>query len=228
METPRALRGPVARPGYLFSGILAVGSAGLFGLGFPGTGGLVLLLAGLNLAFFRNPGRVPPGGEQRLVAPADGRVVEVVRTGVGEREADAVVGPGYRIAIFLSVLDVHVNWIPIAGKVRALRRSGSKFLAAFRPEASKRNVQSRLDLETVSGLRVAVVQITGLIARRIVCYATEGDTLDRGMRYGLICYGSRVELILPHGCEPCVAEGDRVRGGETVVAELVLPVEDGV
>ncbi len=220
MKTPQALRGPIARPGYLFSGVLAVVAAGLFGFGFLKSGVLALLLAGLNLAFFRNPERVAPGGDRHLVSPADGRVVEVIETGSGEQRADDVVGPGYRIAIFLSVFNVHVNWIPISGKVQALRRSGSSFLAAFRPEASTRNVQSRLDLESASGLRIAVVQITGLIARRIVCYARQGDMLERGTRYGLICYGSRVELLLPEGCEPRVAVGDRVRGGETIVAEV--------
>ncbi|MEE2704209.1 MAG: phosphatidylserine decarboxylase [Myxococcota bacterium] len=221
METPQALRGPIAAPGYLFSGVLAVVAAGFVGLGLSAIGALALLLAGLNLAFFRNPERVAPDGDHRLVSPADGRVVEVTRIGSGEQAADEVVGSGYRIAIFLSVLDVHVNWIPISGKVRALRRGGSKFLAAFRSEASIRNVQSRLDLESASGLRIAVVQIAGLIARRIVCYVSEGDTLERGTRYGLICYGSRVELLLPRGCQPSVSVGDRVRGGETVVAEVI-------
>jgi phosphatidylserine decarboxylase len=119
------------------------------------------------------------------------------------------------------VLDVHVNRAPLSGAVRAVRRGGTRFLAAFRPEAGAANVRLRLDLETATGLRAALVQITGLIARRIVCYASEGDPLVRGEPYGLICYGSRVELYLPVSSRIRVRPGDRVRGGESILAEVV-------
>jgi phosphatidylserine decarboxylase len=223
VETPSALRGPIARPAWLLSAAIVVAS---FALGLAGTGlgiaslpyvawaGYALALA--NLAFFRNPKRVPPPGERVVVSPADGRVVEVVEL----EDPDGFVGKAKRVAIFLSVLDVHVNRAPLAAKVCAIRRTGSEFLAAFRADASERNVQLRMDLETPSGTRLAVVQITGLIARRIQCYAREGDALERGQLYGLICYGSRVELYLPASAELRVHVGDRVRGGASAIGEV--------
>jgi phosphatidylserine decarboxylase len=223
VETPAALSGRIARQAWPISAALAVaaGLAWVVGVGL-GAGWLRALapvagvLAVANLCFFRNPRRIPPGGETTVVSPADGRVVEVALVD----DPDGFVGRARRVAIFLSVLDVHVNRAPLAAKVRALRRSGSEFLAAFRADAAARNVRLRMDLETPSGMRLAVVQITGLVARRIVCYAREGDDLARGLPYGLICYGSRVELYLPASAEVRVREGDRVRGGASVVAEV--------
>ncbi len=160
--------------------------------------------------------RSAPEGEHRVLAPGDGKVVEVVRL----ESPDSFVGQAWRVAIFLSVFDVHVNRVPFAGKVRAVTRKGSRFLAAFNGDASELNVQSRIDIEGPNGVRVGVVQITGLIARRIICYAAQGDTLDRGDPYGLICYGSRMELIVPDTAKIQVNLGDRVRSGESVIAEL--------
>jgi phosphatidylserine decarboxylase len=223
VETPSALRGPIARPAWLLSAAIVVAS---FALSITGTGigvaslryvawlGYALALA--NLAFFRNPKRVPPPGERVVVSPADGRVVEVVEL----EDPDGFVGKAKRVAIFLSVLDVHVNRAPLAARVCAIRRKGSEFLAAFKADASERNVQLRMDLETASGARLAVVQITGLIARRIQCYAREGDGLERGQLYGLICYGSRVELYLPASADVRVRVGDRVRGGASAIGEV--------
>ncbi|MFQ5696822.1 MAG: phosphatidylserine decarboxylase [Myxococcota bacterium] len=204
---------PQAWPGTLGLGLVA-GISALAGLGsLAGASGL----AGLaNLAFFRNPRRHPPSGDRLAVSPADGRVVEVAELA----EPDPFVGVARRVAIFLSILDVHVNRVPLSGKVRALRRSGNQYRAAFRAEASARNVQVRLDVETPAGIRYALVQITGLIARRIVCRVDEGSALERGRPYGLICYGSRVELIVPTQVRIQVRPGDRVRGGETVIAEV--------
>ena len=214
VHTPRALRGPVAAPAYPISagllGLAAVAAA--FGAALPA--GAAVGLCALNLAFFRNPARrIPASG---ILAPGDGRVVEVAPLA----EPDPYVGAATRIAIFLSVFNVHVNRAPITAKVRAVRRSGSRYLAAFRGDASQLNVQSRMDLEASDGRRLAVTQITGLIARRIVCYAKEGDLLERGSPYGVICYGSRMEMIVPQDVRVCVRPGDRVRGGESVLAEL--------
>lgn len=216
MSAPAPLRGRIARQAYPASGALAAGAALAAALGATTVAAGALGLALANLAFFRNPRRAPPPGEHRVLASGDGRVVEVARL----EEPDEFVGPGWRIAVFLSIFDVHVNRIPVTGKVRAVRRRGTDFRAAFRREASARNVQTRIDIEAPGGARVGVAQITGLVARRIVTCPDEGDAVTRGEPYGLICYGSRVETYLPAAAEPRVAPGDRVKAGQTVIAEL--------
>jgi phosphatidylserine decarboxylase len=182
-----------------------------------GAAWLALPLAALGAfgaAFFRNPARSLPQDPDAVVAPADGKVLEV---GVCELPDGRKV---LRIGIFLSVFDVHVNRAPVAGRVRSIARSGSEYFAAFRPEAAARNVQLALELETASGARVGVVQITGWIARRIVCHAQVGEWLARGTRYGLIRFGSRTDVLLPPEAEARVARGARVRGGCDVIARL--------
>ncbi|MEE2662839.1 MAG: phosphatidylserine decarboxylase [Myxococcota bacterium] len=185
--------------------------------GIVGWSGLALLWLGLAVfvaAFFRNPDRSIPGDEACVVAPADGRVVAVGETETLDgRKA-------LRIGIFLSVFDVHVNRAPVAGRVVDIRRSGDAYLAAFNPDAEQRNVRVDLEIETADSGRVVVSQITGLIARRIVCHPKIGDWLRRGDRYGLIRFGSRTDVLLPVGAEPVVCEGDRVRGGESVLARF--------
>jgi phosphatidylserine decarboxylase len=176
---------------------------------------LPLLALGLfAAAFFRNPEREISSDPAAVVAPADGKVIEVGECELPEGRK------GLRIGIFLSVFDVHVNRAPVAGRVVGMARSGTEFLAAFNPAAASRNVQLALELETASGARVRVVQITGLIARRIVCHVREGEWLARGARYGLIRFGSRTDVVLPPGAEPRVRVGERVGGGRSVVAHL--------
>jgi len=216
VPVPRELQSPLAVQAYPVSVGLALAGGVALLLGWGWVAAVALLLALANLAFFRNPERVIPPGEKLVVSPADGRVVEVTRL----EQPDGFVGPAWRVAIFLSIFNVHINRAPVSGKVRAVQKSGSRFLAAFNKNASERNVQSRMDLEGAEGLRVAVVQITGLIARRIISYPSEGGTLTRGQPYGLICYGSRVELYLPIESEIHVVPGDRARGGETIIAEV--------
>jgi phosphatidylserine decarboxylase len=219
VQTPPQLARSIAAPAWRITGVLAV--LGLAALGLLPAGGVIgeilLILAAANLAFFRNPRRTIPDAPGLVVSPADGRVVEVTELA----DADEFVGRAQRVAIFLSVFNVHTNRAPAAGKVRTVRRRGGEYRAAFSTHASSRNAQLRIDLETASGARLGVVQITGLIARRILCYASEGDELERGDLYGLICYGSRVELILPATAKVRVAVGDRVRGGSSVIAEGV-------
>jgi phosphatidylserine decarboxylase len=175
------------------------------------------LLAGLGLfcvAFFRNPVRRYAGDPHDVVAPADGRVLAV------DLVEDASGGKALRIGIFLSVFDVHVNRAPVAGRVVAIERAGSRFLAAFDPRGEHENVRLAMTLETASGARVVVTQITGLIARRIVCHPRVGQWLERGVRYGLIRFGSRTDVLLPPGSQAFVRRGDRVRGGATRIARL--------
>lgn len=216
MSVPRELQFLVAPQAYPVSLGLGVATLVALALGWTWLAAGAFGLALANLAFFRNPRRTIPAGDHRVLAPADGRVVDVVRL----EQPDDFVGPAWRIAIFLSIFNVHINRVPLAGKVRAVRRRGGRFLAAFRSDASERNVQLRLDLEGPNDVRVGVSQITGLIARRIICLASEGGTLERGQPYGLICYGSRVEIYLPIDCEISVRPGQRVRGGSTIIAEV--------
>ena len=172
----------------------------------------MLGLAGFTVAFFRNPEREIPGDERVVVAPADGRVIEV-----GEvEEADG--GKALRIGIFLTVFDVHVNRMPLAGRVEAIERAGTRYRAAFDRRAEGDNVRCVLTLRTAAGERFRVVQITGLIARRIVCHPWVGDWVARGHRFGLIRFGSRTDVVLPTAAKPCVRPGQRVRGGSTILA----------
>jgi phosphatidylserine decarboxylase len=183
-------------------------------LGAPWAGVPLLAAAAGIAAFFRNPARVVPGDEASVVAPADGRVIEVAEIEEpGGRK-------GLRIGIFLSIFDVHVNRAPVAGRVVEVQRSSGGFLAAFKPEAPLHNERLDMTLETAAGERVRVVQITGLVARRIVCQPRVGEWLPRGVRYGLIRFGSRTDVVLPVGSQACVSLGERVSGGSSVIARL--------
>jgi len=213
-ERPTA---PIAPEGWPFLAPLAVATA--LAIGFA-PAWLAAVLGGVTLfvlAFFRNPTRGIPGDERTVVAPADGKVLCV-----GEIE-DEQGRKGLRIGIFLSVFDVHVNRAPLAGKVVAIERKGSLYLAAWNPRGERENVQLALTLELADGRRVVVTQITGLIARRIVCHAQLGEWIERGARYGLIRFGSRTDVLLPPGSTAQVRVGDRVSGGSTVIATLADP-----
>jgi phosphatidylserine decarboxylase len=184
------------------------------GLGWSWAALVFAGLAGFTVAFFRNPERAIPGDERTVVAPADGRVIEV-----GEiEEADG--SKRLRIGIFLSVFDVHVNRMPLAGRVEAIERAGKRYLAAFDRRAEGENVRCSLSMRTAAGEPFRVVQITGLVARRIVCHPAVGEWVDRGARYGLIRFGSRTDVVLPPDARPRLAPGERVRGGSTILAEM--------
>jgi phosphatidylserine decarboxylase len=188
------------------------GACGL--LGWTTAGFALLGLTVFVACFFRNPPREIPGGERSVVAPADGRVIDVA-------EVEGLDGDKWlRIGIFLSVFDVHVNRCPLAGRVVAVERGGRAFLAAFNPKAETENARCALTLETAEGVRFRVVQIAGLIARRIVCHPQPGEWVRRGDRYGLIRFGSRTDVLLPRAAVPKVKVRDRVRGGSTIIAEL--------
>ncbi len=127
---------------------------------------------------------------------------------------------GIRLSIFLSIFDVHVNRIPCEGRVEDIVYQPGQFLAANRPDATLRNEQNALMIRTTSGAKVLCVQVAGVLARRIVCWASPGETVARGERFGLIRFGSRVDTFLPLGTTVRVAVGDSVKGGETVLGEL--------
>jgi phosphatidylserine decarboxylase len=164
--------------------------------------------------FFRDPERTVPDVPGAILAPADGRVVDV-RAGVD----DPFVGPAQSVSIFLSPLDVHVNRAPLAGLVIGVEyRPGAK-MAAYRPEASERNERTTITIQGEAA-RVVVRQIAGVLARRVVCRVRPGDKLASGERFGLIKFGSRTDLIVPASARLSVKRGDRVRGGSTVVGVL--------
>ncbi|MFT8672043.1 phosphatidylserine decarboxylase [Acetobacter orientalis] len=177
------------------------------------------LFFGFCLYFFRDPERQTPVRADVAVAPADGRIVSIEKV-APPAELDMGTTPVWRIATFLSVLDVHVNRIPAAGTVTRIAYHPGQFLNASLDKASELNERNALSLTLPDGRMIAVVQIAGLIARRIVCSVSEGTKLEAGERFGLIRFGSRTDLYLPPGVEPLVAVGQTMIGGETVMARL--------
>lgn len=165
--------------------------------------------------FFRDPDRVIPKGEDIFVSPADGKVIEIRKTREGEYLQDEV----RQISIFMSPLNVHVNRAPCDGSVVQVKHSPGGFSAAYTDEASLKNEHIAMLLDTASG-RILVKQIAGFLARRAVCRVKPGDSLKRGDRYGIIKFGSRVDLFLPKEASPLVVTGQKVKAGETVVATL--------
>ncbi|MHA6796824.1 phosphatidylserine decarboxylase [Pseudonocardia bannensis] len=170
-------------------------------------------------AFFREPRRVPPTRPGIVLAPADGTVATVSEV-LPPAELDLPREPAPRVSVFLSVLDVHVQRIPANGRVLAVEYRAGKFLSADLDKASEDNERSALLLETAGGARIGVMQIAGLLARRIVCEVGPGAEVAAGETYGLIRFGSRVDTYLPAGSRVLVAPGQRTIGGETVLAEL--------
>lgn len=171
------------------------------------------------LYFFRDPERVPPGRAGVVLAPADGKVVSIAparpppELGLGS-------APRWHVGIFLSAIDVHVNRMPADGTVTRIAYRHGKFLNASLDKASAENERNALVVRLPDGREIGVVQIAGLIARRIVCDAREGDAVTAGSRFGIIRFGSRTDLYLPEGVRPLVVEGQTMIGGETVIAEL--------
>jgi phosphatidylserine decarboxylase len=179
-------------------------------------GGLFTLFC---LYFFRDPERVPPGRPGALLAPADGFVV-VVDPATPPIELGLGPVPRWRVGIFLSVLDVHVNRVPADGTVTRIAYRHGAFLNASLEKAGDDNERNAIAIRLIDGREIAVVQIAGLIARRILCDLREGDAVRAGARLGIIRFGSRTDLYLPEGVRPLVAEGQKMIGGETVIAEL--------
>jgi len=205
----------VAREGWPHVGIvlgLALAVTALAGWGWSTPFWLALVFV---LQFFRDPARDIPDAPGAVVSAADGKVVVV------QAAEDPYLGrQALKISVFMNVFNVHANRSPVQGEVREAWRHAGKFLNAVLPKASLENERSAMWLRTPGGADVTAVQIAGLIARRILCYARPGDRLERGQRYGFIRFGSRVDLYLPPASRARVAVGDKVYAGETVLAEL--------
>ena len=209
---------PVHPEGYPFIGAFALASLILFWLWTPlGWIGTVLTL--WCAYFFRDPPRVTPSRDGLIVSPADGRVSQVAQA-VPPPELDLGHKPLMRVSIFMSVFDVHINRAPFAGRIERIRYKPGVFLNADLDKASEDNELNGFVLVTPGGVRVGLVQIAGLIARRIVKFTNEGQTVAAGERIGMIRFGSRVDVYLPDGVPPLVAEGQMSLAGETIIADL--------
>jgi phosphatidylserine decarboxylase len=208
------MRIPIAKEGYMFILPLAVLTGIFWALSWLWVTGL---FAGLFLFvtwFFRDPERSIPEDPNAIVSAGDGRVVEIVQ------EKDPLLDGVYtRVSVFLNVFNVDVNRVPIAGKIQATRYNPGKFLNAASHKASMDNKQSAILLNN-GHVTILVKQIAGLIARRIVCWAEEGDEYQRGQRFGLIRFGSRVDIFLPEGTDIKVEIGDIVSGGSSIIGYL--------
>jgi len=166
--------------------------------------------------FFRDPDRLIPNRPGRVVSPADGRVISVEMG----RDYPFFDEKMTKISIFMSVFNVHVNRIPAEGRVLRVRYQPGKFVAADRAEASLRNEHNAVFLETSHGRRLCVVQVAGLIARRIICQVQPDETVRRGQRFGMICFGSRLDVYLPPDVTLTVTVGDRVQAGTSILGSF--------
>ena len=175
---------------------------------------LLTVVAAVVIFLFRNPQRTTPKlSDLDIIAPADGKIVSVGPA----NEQQFLKNNALKVSIFLSLLDVHVNWIPVSGVVMHKQSADGKFLPAYTEKASDKNKRVSVGIQCDDGFSMTVVQITGFIARRIKCHLTLGQKVQRGDRYGMICFGSRVDLFLPSDTKLTVRKGDRVKGGITVI-----------
>ncbi|MCO1600410.1 MULTISPECIES: phosphatidylserine decarboxylase family protein [Desulfosporosinus] len=205
---------PISRDGWLYLAILA----GLTALAYWVWPWLIILpgiLFLFVLFFFRNPERQVPIDELTLVSPADGVVMDVERV----YEDQFFNGESIRVRIFLSVFNVHVNRSPMAGEVVFRAYRPGKMIPAFKSHASELNEKNFVGIEN-SHLKILVTQVTGFIARRIVCWVDKGDVMTKGERFGLIKFGSCTEIFVPTNVEIMVKQGDKVRGGLTIVGKV--------
>jgi len=213
MLTPRV---PVAKEGYPFIGFVAFCTLifAMLDLWIPAS--VFLVLTTFVLSFFRDPERFIPPQENTIVSPADGKVILVEKIDANEFTA----GKAYKISIFMNVFNVHVNRIPFAGKVDDVIYMPGKFYSADSAKSALQNEYCATVLTTSDDKTIAFVQVAGLIARRIVCWLEPGDLVEKGKRYGLIRFGSRVDLYLPEDTDIKAQLGQKVRGGESVLAYL--------
>ncbi len=176
---------------------------------------VAVFISGFTLFFFRDPERNIPEGSY-ILAPADGKIISIEQV----REDIYLGAPAKQISIFLSIMDVHVNRYPVSGKVEHVTYHPGKYLVAWHPKASELNERAEFGVVHESGLKVFFRQITGLVARRIVFHTREGDEVRAGDRFGLMKFGSRMDILLPADMEVLVKTGDKTIGGETIIAKL--------
>ena len=207
---------PIARQGVPF---IALGLAGVVlfvWLGLPVGWGVALLFTLFVASFFRDPERKSLQGEKAVLAPADGKILLIEE----EEKTPFSTGRSIKISIFMSIFNCHVNRIPTSGRIEKVFYQAGKFYSANKKQASSENEQNALLLRTDDGHEITFVQVAGLIARRIVCWVKEGEKVKQGERFGLIQFGSRVDLYLPPSVRLRIKRGDKVKAGLTIVGEL--------
>jgi phosphatidylserine decarboxylase len=209
---------PMHPEGRRFVAIAAAAAAVLFWLWQP-LGWLGLGVTVWVYYFFRDPPRVTPQGESLVISPADG-VVSLLEPAVPPAELQLGDAPLTRVSIFMSVFNCHVNRLPVGGRIVTVAYTPGKFLNASLDKASADNERNGVTVEMPDGRRIGVVQIAGLVARRILCFVAPGQELMAGERFGLIRFGSRLDVYLPEGVQPLVANGQNMIAGETVLADL--------
>ena len=207
---------PVALEGYPFIGFAALTTLVLAILGHDCSALLALFITAFVLYFFRDPERITPEDDDVLVSPADGKVILIEEVFDDKFVKEHV----YKVSIFMNLFNVHVNRAPCPGTVSRVQYFPGKFFSADSERGALENEACAITLETRSNRKIAVVQVAGLIARRIVCWVGKGDMLMRGERFGLIRFGSRVDLYLPLQIQLEVSVGQKVRAGESVLGYL--------
>lgn len=209
-------RSPIAAEGFPLIAVPVVFAVIALAFGWRIPAAILGLLALFVVWFFRNPERKIPGNAKLILSPADGKILRVEEV-AGHAPLE---GPLKKISIFMSLLNVHVNRMPCDGVIEDVRYHKGRFVSANLDKASQDNEKNELLIRMPGGGKILVIQIAGFIARRIVCWAAQGMRLQKGERFGLIRFGSRVEAFLPGGTRIMVSAGDKVRGGETPIAEL--------
>ena len=207
---------PVTREGYPFIAFAGFMTLIFAVLEYELIAIIGIVLTGFVVNFFRDPERIGPNEEDAIVAPADGKVILVEKV----FDEKYLQEHAYKISIFMNVFDVHVNRLPFAGEVEKIIYSPGKFYAANSVQAALENENCAVVMSTTGNFRYAVVQVAGLLARRIVCWTEKGDTLERGARYGMIRFGSRVDIFLPQQVQIEVATGKTVKAGETILGYI--------
>lgn len=207
---------PITREGVPFIVPLLAISILLWILRLPLLAGVFSLLTLFVLYFFRDPERLTPPGEKAVLSPADGTVIQVRPC----REESLLKGPAIQISVFMSLFNVHVNRNPLSGRIVDIAYSPGRFLRANSDQASTANEQNALLIETAKGARIVVVQVAGIIARRIVCWVRKGDAIERGCRFGLIRFGSRLDIYLPETARVQVQPGHKTTAGQTILGIL--------
>ena len=218
LNSIRAQLSPVHPEGYPFVGSFALVALVLLWL-WPPLGWVAVVATAWCTYFFRDPPRTTPAREGLLVAPADGRVSRVADI-VPPSELELGPRPLTRISIFMSVFNCHVNRSPMAGRVERIVYRAGAFVSADLDKASESNERNMFVIAAPGGTRIGVIQIAGLVARRIVCDIAQGQGVQRGARFGIIRFGSRVDIYLPSGCTIVAQPGAFVRAGETILARF--------